>query len=257
MPKPIQGTVTAPGQKVLNVIPGFGTSSAVPGRDWPTKWYGTMQMVMNYTEFFYKAIKEAYGPEDALGLYMDAHLMQGRLTGDAFKRAAEGQQLPLNCRTLIDLTYISSQMMGETFFCYQRPDGVYIYNTIHQPHERLFLQMVEGATEELAVARAMAWFLPTFAAFNPEINFANLTNPADHGIASWAIWDPDVTPEEPLPPEGGDTWVKFGKAPEVVKGKLWGPFYLRKPYAREDTVAPLPVDGKLYSTKKGLSPSAM
>ncbi|MFC1798424.1 hypothetical protein ACFLZL_01285 [Thermodesulfobacteriota bacterium] len=257
MAKPIAGTVVAGDQKVVNVVPGFGTSNSVPGRDWPTKWYGTMQMVMNYTEFFYKAIKAAYGPEEAMGIYMDAHIMQGKLTGDAFKKAALAMDKPLNCRTFIEYTYISSQMMGETFFCYQRPDGVYIYNTINQPHERLFLQMVEGATEVSAMERVTAWFSPAFASYNPETNYANLTHPAEHGFSSWAIWDEDVTPEEPIPAEGGDTWVNFGKVPETVQGKSWGPYYLTKPYIREDTVEAPEVDSSFYSKKFGMSPCAI
>lgn len=255
MTTPERGRATAEGQKVVKVVPGFGTSSSVPGIDWVRKWYGTLQIAMNYREFFYKAIKAAHGGQEGIAITNDVNIMQARLTGEAYKKAAQRQKKELNCRTFIELTYVSSQFMGETFFCYQRPDGVYIYNTIHQPHERLLLQMIPEYTELDAVGAAQVWFCGSLPYYNPEINFANITNPGDHGIASWAIWDPDVTPEEPIPPEGDDSWQN--KSPESVRGKSWGPYYLRKPYLREDTVEPPPVDTSLYSSKNELSPCAI
>ncbi|MFH1775190.1 MAG: hypothetical protein ABH839_00825 [Chloroflexota bacterium] len=253
MAKPTAGNVMAEGQQVVNAIPGFGTSCAIPGLDWPTKWRGTMQLQMNYTEYFYKAVKEAYGAQEAMDIYMDAHIMQGRLTGDIFKKVLTGQGKELNCYNFTLLTYQSSQMMGETFFAFQRPDGVIIYHTVNEPHARLFMRMVEGAVPKNCFERCMAWWIPALAAYNPEANIAWLTNCYEHGYCSFAVWDPDVTPDEPIAAEG-EAFEKFGKIPDSVKGKSWGPYYLRKPYVRKDTVIPPPVDSSLYSGKKANSP---
>jgi hypothetical protein len=240
--------------KPLKMVPGFGGSCDWHGADWMTKWYGTMQLVMNYTEFFYKAAEAALGTEKAHLLYMDAHIMQGKLTGEIFKRTAENRKLPLNCWTFTQLTYQSSQMMGETFCAYQRPDGVIIYRTINEPHARFYRGLIPSSTPEDCLRRCLAWWLPAFAEFNPDANLAFVQNVYEHGVCEFAVWDKDVTPEAPFNPEGGDAdhkWKKW-KMPQFVKGLSWGPYYLEKPYKRADTIVPPSVNFSLYS-KKALS----
>lgn len=246
--------VTREGKPLRNLT-GFGGSFDWFGRDWLRKWYGTMQLVMNYTEFFYEAAKAAVGgdEEKAHLIYMDAHLMQGKLTGEIFKRTAERAKMPLNCKTFAQLTYVSSQMMGELFHAYQRPDGVVIYRTINEPHARFYRGLIPSSTPVTCLQRCLAWWLPALAEFNPEANIAFIQNVYEHGVCEFAVWDPDVKPDpewlKGLSPDGGDAdhpWRKW-KMPKMVKGLSWGPYYLEKPYVRADTVKPPSVKWELYS----------